>query len=198
MPHSNTYEIRMHKRLQVASTIGLFAFPILGAFLFWLPALSPVKCIAIALYGILFFASSRLSLIEIDWNPSTKLLRDFGLIGLIACPILGGIFYGFAHWSVGACLVLVAIGVTLFAVSRLSLTLTRWIFIGLTVFGAPIGMGVGVIVLGIFFFGLLTPLGFSFRLAGRDPLRLRRDPNRTSNWQPHRMIDELGRYFRQF
>jgi hypothetical protein len=148
-----------------------------------------------------------MSLIEINWNPSRKTLRDFGLIGLIACPVLGGIFYCFAHFGIfhrfahlsdGACLVIAAIGVILFTVSRLSLTLTRWIFIGLTLMGAPIGFVVGVVVLGIVFFGLLTPVGLAFRLAGRDPLRLRRDPSRTSNWQPHTQIHDLKRYFRPF
>jgi hypothetical protein len=205
MPQSDTYEIRMQKRLQVASTIGLFAFPILGIFLFWLAILSPAKCIAIALYGIMLFASSRRSLIEINWNPSPKMLRDFGLIGLIACPILGGIFYWlphifswFAHISNGACLAIAVFGIFLFAASRSSLVLTRWIFIGLTIFGAPIGFVVGIVVLGIVFFGLLTPVGLAFRLAGRDPLRLRRDPNRTSHWQPHTQIHDLKRYFRPF
>lgn len=195
----------MQKRLQVASTIGLFVFPILGVIFFWLSILSPVKCLALALYGILLFASSRLSLIEINWHPSPKMLRDFGLIGLIACPILGGIFYWlphifswFTHISNGACLAIAGFGIFLFVTSRSSLVLTRWIFIGLTIFGAPIGMGVGVIVLGIFFFGLLTPLGLAFRLAGRDPLRLRRDPNRTSNWQIHTQTQDLKRYFRPF
>lgn len=198
MPQSDTYEYRMYKRLKVISTFGLFGFPILGAFFFWESLLSPLKCLVIALYGILLFVSSRWSLIEINWNPTRKMLKDFGLIGLIACPILAGIFYWLAHWSIGACLVLTVIGIVLFAISRLSLSLTRWIFIGLTVFGAPIGMVVGVIVLGIIFFGLLTPLGLAFRLAGRDPLRLRRDPNRTTNWQPHTQTQDLKRYFRPF
>lgn len=196
----------MYKRLKVISTIGLFVFPILGAFCFWMSVLSPLKCLAIALYGILLFVSSRWSLVEINWNPTQKMLRDFGLIGLIACPVLAGILYWFAHLSVnwlphlsnGACIVIAAFGIFLFIASRSSLTLTRWIFIGLTVFGAPIGMAVGVVVLGIFFFGLLTPIGLAFRLAGRDPLRLRPDPNRTSNWQPHTQIHDLKRYFRPF
>jgi hypothetical protein len=197
----------MQNRLRIISTIGLFVFPVMAALLYWFSILPFWKCLAVVLYGILLYHSCRLSLIEINWNPSRKVLRDFGLIGLVVCPILGGVIYCFAHFGIihrfahlsdGACLVITAIGVILFAVSRLSLTLTRWIFIGLTLAAAPIGFGVGVVVLGIVFFGLLTPVGLAFRLAGRDPLRLRREPNRTSNWQSHTPIDDTKRYFRQF
>lgn len=138
-----------------------------------------------------------MSLIEINWNPSRQTLRDFGVIGLIACPILAGVFF-WQHLPTWFCWTIVGLGLLLFVISRLSMALTRWVFIGLTLIGAPIGMVVGVIVLGIIFFGLLTPLGLAFRLAGRDPLRLRRDPNRTTNWQSHTQTQDLKRYFRPF
>ncbi len=138
-----------------------------------------------------------MSLIEINWNPSKKVLRDFGLIGLIACPVLAGLFY-WQNLPAGFCWGLAGLGPLLFVLSRLSLTVTRWLFVGLTLIGTPIGFIVGIVVLGIIFFGLLTPLGLAFRLAGRDPLRLRRDPNRTTNWQPHIQIQDPDRYFRQF
>jgi hypothetical protein len=139
-----------------------------------------------------------MSLIEINWNPSRKTLRDFGVIGLIACPILAGLLFYWRHLPPGFCWGLAGFGLFLFVISRLSPTLTKWAFIGLTLVGAPIGVVMGVIVLGIIFFGLLTPLGLAFRLAGRDPLRLRRDPNRTTNWQPHTQTQDLKRYFRPF
>lgn len=40
----------------------------------------------------------------------------------------------------------------------------------------------GPLLSGIFYFGVLTPLGLVLRLAGRDPLRLRRDPAAPSYW----------------
>ena len=130
-----------------------------------------------------------MSLIEINWNPSRKVLRDFGLIGLIACPALAGVFY-WQHLPAWLCWTIAGFGVVLFAFSRLSLTVTRWLFVGLTLWVPRLGFVVGVVVLGIIFYGLLTPLGLAFRLAGRDPLRLRRDPSRTSNWQPHTQIQD--------
>jgi predicted membrane metal-binding protein len=41
---------------------------------------------------------------------------------------------------------------------------------------------VNPIVMGIIFYGAITPLGLVMRWAGRDPLRLRRDPGASTYW----------------
>lgn len=38
------------------------------------------------------------------------------------------------------------------------------------------------IILGVMFFGVITPVGFLMRLAGKDLLRLKRDPHCTTYW----------------
>jgi hypothetical protein len=50
-------------------------------------------------------------------------------------------------------------------------------------FGLLLGMFVGPIVLGIIFFGLLTPIAFVMRLFGRDELSLNIN-NCSSFWKP--------------
>ena len=40
------------------------------------------------------------------------------------------------------------------------------------------------IILGVMFFGVITPIGFLMRLAGKDLLRLRRDPAAGTYWVP--------------
>ena len=49
------------------------------------------------------------------------------------------------------------------------------------------GLGVGAvlvvpIVMRLLFFGVVTPIGVTLRLIGRDPLRRRRDPMASSYW----------------
>jgi hypothetical protein len=38
------------------------------------------------------------------------------------------------------------------------------------------------LAMSLLFFGMVTPIGIVMRLAGRDRLRLRRDPGRVSYW----------------
>jgi hypothetical protein len=42
----------------------------------------------------------------------------------------------------------------------------------------------GPFLMGLLFFGALTPLALVMRLARRDPLRLRREPAAASYWVP--------------
>ncbi len=49
-------------------------------------------------------------------------------------------------------------------------------------FGLLLHKIVSPIVLGIMFFLVITPMGLVMRLAGKDPLRLRRDPDAASYW----------------
>jgi lysylphosphatidylglycerol synthetase-like protein (DUF2156 family) len=198
MSHNDTFEQRMLKRLKAFSTIGLFILPILAGILYWKAALSPGKCLAITVYAILLFVSNRLSLIEINWNPSRKILRDFGVIALLACPILAAILYYWKHVSIPANMIIISIGIVLYLVSRLSLILTRWMFMGLTLLVSPIGFSVSFVGLAFIFFGLLTPMGLIFRLIGRDPLRLRKDNKSSSNWVVHVQNHDPKRYYRQF
>lgn len=49
-------------------------------------------------------------------------------------------------------------------------------------FGMLLHKIVSPLVLGIMFFGVITPMGLVMRLMGKDLLRLRADPNASSYW----------------
>jgi hypothetical protein len=48
--------------------------------------------------------------------------------------------------------------------------------------GLLLGKVISPIALGILFFGVLTPIGMAIRMAGKDPLRLKRDSAADSYW----------------
>ena len=54
---------------------------------------------------------------------------------------------------------------------------------------------VGRCVLAGFFLLFITPLGLGLRLAGKDPLQLRRAPGAVTYWQPSRERNPLDRLF---
>ena len=49
-------------------------------------------------------------------------------------------------------------------------------------FGLLLAAVVSPIVLALLFYLTIAPIGFMMRLAGKDPMRSRRDPNATSYW----------------
>ncbi len=65
---------------------------------------------------------------------------------------------------------------------------------GMTV-GFYLGQVIGRVLLAGVFLLVLTPLGLILRLAGKDLLRLRRDPRRASYWEPARFTSHFDRQF---
>jgi hypothetical protein len=61
--------------------------------------------------------------------------------------------------------------------------------------GFVISQFIGQVALVLFFFLILTPAGFLLKLAGKDPLQLRRPATATTFWQTAKNPSPLDRLF---
>ncbi|KAF0163667.1 MAG: hypothetical protein FD158_3120, partial [bacterium] len=107
--------------------------------------------------------------------------RAFGLVFagvflLVAgWPLLGG--EGVRWWSVAVSGAFAAVAL---AKPELLAGLNRqWMKLGIL-----LGKVVSPVALGVLFYCVITPIGLALRLAGKDPLRLKRDPAASSYWIP--------------
>jgi len=107
--------------------------------------------------------------------------RSFGFVFTVVFLLIAlwPLFYkeGFRWWACG-----VALGFGLLAIFRPTLLsgLNRlWTKLGLL-----LGKIVSPVALGIVFYAVLTPLGIAMRLTGKDPLRLKLDPDARTYWIP--------------
>ena len=135
-------------------------------------------------------------MIAIQWNPSTKQLRQFAGIWFPAfCALVGwSIGHKTGHWSE------VEIGwvlAGLLSVGGLVLpVLIRPIFVGLILLTFPIGWVVSHLLLGLIFYGVVTPIGLILRISGHDPLQLKK-PSGNSVWKTSVGKTDATRYLRQ-
>jgi len=145
-------------------------------------------------------------MIEINWRPDDRTLRQFGFIALFgfaflaviawwelfvfsaglgeARPIVSGVFAGLAVLSAFFSLV----------APRANLP----IYLGLTVLSYPIGFVLSHVIMGFLFFALITPVGLFFRVTGYDPLHRRFDRAAKTYWIDARPRRGKASYFRQF
>jgi hypothetical protein len=133
--------------------------------------------------------------IPIQWNPSDRQLRQFGLAALAALPLLGWV------WTAGAAAAVLwsaAAGLAVAAFGLLRPGGLRPLFIGLSLAAFPIGMAVSELCLGLLFFCVFLPVGLLFRLLGRDSLARRFDPPAASYWQPKKQPTGAAGYFRRW
>jgi hypothetical protein len=139
-----------------------------------------------------------MSLVEINWYPNRKQLQNFGIIALVASAIICLLLYLLKGIAIQWVLTIFAAGFIIFASSMISLRLTRMIYVCLVAVTFPIGLVVSFTLLMAFYFLLFTPLGFIFRLMGRDPLRRKFDPTAESYWLQRNPPENPERYFQQF
>lgn len=107
--------------------------------------------------------------------------RTFGLVFAVVFLVIAGwpLFYGESPrwWSVGISAVFALVA---FIRPALLAELNRlWMKLGIL-----LGKIVSPIALGILFYIVITPIGLMIRVAGKDPLRLKFDPEADSYWIP--------------
>ncbi len=114
-----------------------------------------------------------MSLVQINWNPSKKDLRIFGISMIAGFAVLALLlWYRWHAWTAGTVLLAVgaAIGLVGLSGTRVALPLYwGWMAVALV-----LGNIVSRILLAVFFYGMITPMGLTMRLLGRDKLSRRR------------------------
>lgn len=137
-----------------------------------------------------------MAMVEINWNPTRRELRQFGLLCL---AVFGGMAaWGyFHHGSVLAMRILTVAAVTGGTLGVVAPMALKPIFVGWMVAAFPIGWTVSHLLLGFIFYCVLTPIGLLMKALGHDPMHRSFDRSAKTYWSPHEQAD-VKRYFRQF
>ena len=142
-------------------------------------------------------------MIDVDWKPDARKLRQFGFGGLGAGVILGlviawrmGTFAGEASWTIpGAFFAFgVLCGLLAIVFPRVLLPL----YVVLTAVALPIGIVVSFLIVALIYYGILTPIGLFFRLIRRDALDRHPDKSAETYWIRRKPAPPAERYYRQF
>ena len=135
-----------------------------------------------------------MKLVEINWQPTNRQLRQFGAICIVALPAF--------VWMWGASLsvitIMAVIGLIIAAVGMAAPSALKPLFVVLSMAATPIGLVVGELAMLAIYLFCFLPLGLIFRVIGRDALKLKLDRNATSYWEQKQQPASLASYYRQF
>lgn len=142
--------------------------------------------------------------VQINFNPSEKMLRQFGWICAFFLPVLAWLFSGrprpwyasLEDWKWVAILGVIGIAIALVGMARPMLL--KPLFVTLSLITFPIGLVISELILLLIFFGMFLPFGIVFRLIGRDAMERRFEPARATYWVEKRRPDNVRQYFRQY
>jgi hypothetical protein len=145
-----------------------------------------------------------MKLVEINWKPSDRQLRQFGWMALAGLPLAGWLFTG-KPWPVSTATTLQATVIALLAVAGAICaalaaarpTLLRTPFLGAMLLALPIGMVVSELILVAIYFLVFAPMALAFKLMGRDALDRQLDRAATTYWRPKAQPNGVESYFRQ-
>lgn len=139
-----------------------------------------------------------MKLIEINWKPDDRQLRQFGLICLPGIPLAGWLVTR-GHGANSTVLGLLAgIGLAFALAAMIRPGLLKYVFLAATIVTLPIGMVVSELILVLIYFGLFTPIALLFRLMGRDALDRAWNKGANSYWVSHTQATDATRYFQQY
>lgn len=134
-----------------------------------------------------------MSLIQANFKPSHRQLRQFGTICLFALPAIGWL------WSASSpvLMTLAGVGALIVVVSWVAPKLIGPLFIGLMLITVPIGMVVSELAMLLIYTVVFLPIGCFFRITGRDRLQLKLDRDASTYWQPKAQPRSVKNYYRQ-
>ena len=135
-----------------------------------------------------------MKLVELNWNPTNRQLRQFAIICLFALPLAGWLWE--ASGQVTGFLAIVGFILAIAGVTVPKIVTP--VFLALTIVTRPIGMVVGELAMLLIYFGVLLPIGVVFCLVNHDALQLRLDRNKGTYWQVKRRPTSLASYYHQW
>lgn len=133
-------------------------------------------------------------LVEINWSPNHRQLRQFGLICLIALPLLGWMWGASSTWIAN----LFGVACVIAGLAYLQPRIVRPLFVGLILLAAPIGLIVGELAMLAIYVAIFLPISLLFRIARRDALQLRIDSEAESYWQAKSEPKDVASYYRRY
>ena len=135
-----------------------------------------------------------MKLVEMNWAPTDRQLKQFGVIALVALPALAWFWSGGNLTAVSIC---GGIGALLAGVGLLAPRSLKPIFIGLCVLCIPIGIVVGELAMFLIYFGLFLPMSVLFRIMKRDRLQRKFDRQAETYWERKPQPSGAASYYRQ-
>ncbi|MCC5806968.1 MAG: hypothetical protein JJU00_11635 [Opitutales bacterium] len=140
---------------------------------------------------------------EVNWNPGTRERRAFARMLALGVPVIALVWFLLVflftgRWVPAVPLWILVIGESLALVTWSSAPLGKavhgvWFFLV-----CLIETVLTTVLLGIVFYGVITPVGLIQRAFGRRFLRKRGDPAALTYWRPVEEVDDPRRYYRQF
>lgn len=140
-------------------------------------------------------------MIDIDWKPSPRKLRQFAAASLVGFPLIGLLLTKLLPLAkvtppdnlitIGA-----IIGVIVCVLGLLIPRAVTPVYLALVILFFPVGFVLGWVLLPAIYYLVFTPIGLGLRLLGKDPMERRWGQD--SYWSERKPMPAPATYYRQY
>jgi hypothetical protein len=137
-----------------------------------------------------------MALIDVNWNPSRRELRQFALIWIGFFALIG-VYCWWGHDSLRAASIVWAVAAA-GLLGYLRPGVFRPVYVLWMALALPIGWTISHLLLMIVYYLVMTPIGLLMRLFGYDPMERQFECSAKSYWKTHDPAASTARYFKQY
>ena len=145
-------------------------------------------------------------LVEINFNPDIRTLRQFGVIAFVGFGALAALAYyerlvfafGLGDSRMTVVTGLIALGSIALLFSLVAPKANRFLYVGLTILAFPIGFVLSYVIMGTLYFLVIGPIAVVLRVFGRDSMHRRYDRGASTYWTSARPPRQKESYFHQY
>lgn len=141
--------------------------------------------------------SFREAIGELNTKPSSKDLRDFGLIFLVGMAVIGVVFWQVFDHDLHRAQYAFGAGVGVLVLSLIP-PVGRLLYIVWMGFGLLLGLITSPVIMYALFLFLITPVALFFKVTGRDTMNRKLNEKSESYWEEYPKHDDPSRYVKQF
>jgi hypothetical protein len=139
-----------------------------------------------------------MALIDVNWKPGSRELRQFAGLFLIFGLGAGTLIYFFKDWPLWVSQALWVAAVVVGVLGLIVPAVARPVYIVMMALALPVGMVVSTVLMTLIFFVVITPIGVLMRLVGKDSMHKKFDPDATTYWIRRPPQVPAARYFKQY
>jgi hypothetical protein len=136
--------------------------------------------------------------VSLNLRPTEKQLRDFSDVALCMCNIIGVVLFLTDKIPAGGLVCFCLGGVSVYLLSRIRVCFIKPLYQGMMLISFPFGWLISFVVMGLFYYGIITVVSVVFKFMGRDPLQRKYDKNAKTYWIPYHAKRQSEDYFHQF
>jgi hypothetical protein len=132
-----------------------------------------------------------------NFHPTQRTLQQFGGLS-VAFLSYGAFVHGYLRHQPTLAMVFAGLAAAMGVLALIKPSFIRPIYVGAMVITFPIGWTISRVLLGLIYYGLITPIALIFRLIGRDALYLKHHSDAKTYWLPKVISTDPKRYFRMY